>query len=69
MFFGLFQTKSTENEDDVATGTFADGMIGTPLSDPSARPRERSKTFRRNAYDRDYGAVRMAGQMGAGLVP
>lgn len=69
MLFGLFQAKSAENEDDVATGTFADGMIGTPLSDPSARPRERNQTFRRNAHDRDYGAARMAGQTGAGLVP
>ena len=69
MFFGLFQTKSIEHEDDVATGTFADGMIGTPLSDIMLRPRERSQTFRRQAHDRDYGAARMAGQMGAGLVP
>lgn len=69
MLFGLFQTKSIEHEDDVATGTFADGMIGAPLSDASARPRERSKPFRRSAHDRDYGAIRMAGQTGAGLVP
>lgn len=69
MFFGLFQTKSAECEDDVATGTFADGMIGTHLSDASARPRERSQTFRRSVHDSDYGTIRMAGQMGAGLVP
>lgn len=69
MFFGLFQTKPIDHEDDVATGTFADGVIGAPLSDLSARPRERSQSFRRNAHDRDYGAARMAGQMGAGLVP
>ncbi|WP_421580785.1 hypothetical protein [Shinella sp. M31] len=69
MLFGLFQTKSIEHEDDVATGTFADGMVGTPLSDTFAHPRERSQAFRRNARDRDYGTIRMAGQMGAGLVP
>lgn len=69
MLFGLFQTKSIEHEDDVATGTFADGMIGTPHSDTSARSRERSQAFRHSAHDRDYGTIRMAGQMGAGLVP
>lgn len=69
MLFGLFQTKSTEHEDDVSTGTFADGVTGMPLSDLSARPRERSQSFRRNAHDRDYGIARMAGQTGAGLVP
>ena len=69
MLFGLFQIRATETEDDVATGTFADGAIGTALTDPSARPRERSQTFRRTAHDRDYGAARIAGQTGAGLVP
>lgn len=69
MLFGLFQARSRELEDDVATGTFADGMVGTQLSDPSARPRERSQTFRRTAHERDYGATRLAGQTGAGLVP
>lgn len=68
MLFGLFQTRSTEAEDDVATGTFADGAISMALADPSARPRERSQTFRRTAHDRDYGAARVAGQTGAGLV-
>ena len=69
MLFGLFQTRPAEAEDDVATGTFADGATGVPLTDPSARPRERSQTFRRTAHDRDYGAARIAGQTGAGLVP
>ena len=69
MFFGLFETKPAERDDDVATGTFADGMVGTPLSDLSAPPRERGSTFRRTAHDRDYGAARLAGQTGAGLVP
>ena len=69
MLFGLFQTKPVEQEDDAATGTFADGMVGTPLSDLLARSRERSQTFRRTAHDRDYGTARRAGQTGAGLVP
>jgi hypothetical protein len=71
MLFGLFQQSPTDHqEDDVATGTYADGMVGTPLSDPSARPRERSHAFRRGAHERDYGTVRAAaGQAGAGMVP
>lgn len=69
MLFGFFQTSPLDQEDDIATGTYADGMIGTPLGDPSARPRERSQTFRRSAHDRDYGTVRTACQTGAGLVP
>lgn len=69
MFFGLFKAKSTEHEDDVATGTFADGMIAAPLYDASVRPGDRSQAFRRGTHDREYGAIRMAGQMGAGLVP
>lgn len=68
MFFGLFDTDPT-NDDDIATGTYADGMVGAPSSDSSARPRDRNQSFRRTAYDRDYGAVRVAGQAGAGMVP
>ncbi|WPE19837.1 hypothetical protein [Shinella zoogloeoides] len=68
MLFGLFQATPTD-DDDIATGTYADGVMGTPLSDPSARPRERSQTFRRTAHERDYGAARTTGQTGAGLVP
>ncbi|MGB3875874.1 hypothetical protein [Shinella zoogloeoides] len=68
MLFGLFQATPTD-DDDIATGTYADGVMGTPLSDPSARPRERSQAFRRTAHERDYGAARTAGQTGAGLVP
>ena len=69
MLFGLLQPVSTDREDDIATGTYADGVIGTPLCDPSARPRERSQTFRRGAHERDYGTIRAAGQAGAGMVP
>ena len=68
MLFGLFEPTPTD-DDDIATGTYADGVIGTPLSDPSARPRERSKAFRRSAHERDYGTTRAAGQTGAGMVP
>lgn len=66
MLFGFFETAPTD-DDDIATGTYADGVIGTPLSDPSARPRERTRAFRR-AHERDYGIARMAGQTGAGMV-
>ena len=69
MLFGFFQQSPADREDDMATGTYADGVVGTPLSDPSARPRERSQAFRRSAHERDYGAVRAAGQAGAGMVP
>ncbi|MBB5041959.1 hypothetical protein [Shinella fusca] len=69
MLFGFFQQGPAERDDDIATGTYADGMIGTPLCDPSARPRERSTAFRRSAHERDYGTVRAAGQAGAGMVP
>lgn len=68
MFFGLFQARPLDQADETATGTYADGVIGIPLNDPSARPRERSQTFRRTAHDRDYGAARIAGQTGAGMV-
>lgn len=68
MLFGLFQATPTD-DDDIATGTYADGVMGTPLSDPSARPRERSQAFRRTAHERYYGTARTAGQTGAGLVP
>lgn len=68
MLFGLFQVTPTDN-DDIATGTYADGVVGTPLSDVSARPRERSQAFRRSAHERDYGVTRAAGQTGAGMVP
>lgn len=68
MFFGLFHSAPT-GDDDIATGTYADGVVDTPSSDSSARPRDRSQSFRRTAHDRDYGAVRVAGQAGAGMVP
>ena len=67
MFFGFFQPVPAD-EDDIATGTYADGAMGTPPGDPSARPRDRSQTFRRTAHERDYGAARVAGQTGAGMV-
>lgn len=68
MLFGFFQTTPV-NDDDIVTGTYADGVVGAPLSDPSARPRERGQAFRRTAHDRDYGAARNAGHAGAGMVP
>ncbi len=68
MLFGFFQPTSTD-DDDIATGTYADGVVGTPLGDASARPRERSQAFRRTAHERDYGVKRAAGQIGAGMVP
>ncbi|MBN9055922.1 hypothetical protein [Shinella sp. NM-101] len=68
MLFGFLKITETD-EDDIATGTYADGVIGTPLGDPSARPRERGQTFRRNAHERDYGAARTVRQAGFGMVP
>lgn len=69
MLFGFFQTSPLDHDDDIATGTYADGMIGTPLGDPLGRPRERNQSSRRSALDRDYAAIRTAGQTVAGLVP
>jgi len=69
MLFGFFQTSPLDQDDDIATGTYADGMIGIPLGDPLARSRERSQSFARSVLDRDYAAVRTAGQTVAGLVP
>jgi hypothetical protein len=69
MLFGLFQSNPATHDDDIATGTYADGMIGTPLSDIAVRPRERSQAFRRTAHERDYSAVRVVAQTGAGMVP
>lgn len=68
MLFGLFQPSPTAADDDIATGTYADGVIGTPLGDASIRPRDRSQTFRRSTHERDYGTLRTAGQTGAGMV-
>ena len=68
MLFGFFQVRPANQDDDVATGTYADGAIGIPLGDPSAHPRERNETFRRTASDREYGLARSAGQAGAGMV-
>ncbi len=68
MLFGFLKTPET-NEDDIATGTYADGAVGTLLYDPSARPGERGQTFRRNAHERDYGAARTVRQAGFGMVP
>lgn len=67
MLFGLFQAPFADDED-IATGTYADGMVGMPTSDASARPRERNQAFRRTAHERDYGVIRAAGQTGAGMV-
>lgn len=69
MLFGFFQANPAEQDDDIATGTYPDGVIGMPLNDPSARLRDRSRTVRRTAHDRDYGTIRVAGQTGAGMVP
>lgn len=68
MFFGLFQPSPTAADDDIATGTYADGVIGTSLGDAAMRPHDRSQTFRRSTHERDYGALRHAGQSGAGMV-
>ncbi|MDX3976160.1 hypothetical protein [Shinella sp.] len=68
MLFGFFQVNPVDRDDDMATGTYADGIIGTPLGDTSVRPRDRSQTFRRAMPDRDYGLARSAGQAGAGMV-
>ena len=68
MLFGFFQVNPAKPEDDIATGTYADGAVGTPLADPSAPPRDRSQAFRRTHPDRDYGLSRKAGQSGAGMV-
>jgi hypothetical protein len=68
MLFKLFQTSSLE-DDDIATGTYADGMVGTPLRDPLVGAREQGRSFRRAGQERDYGMIRTAGQTGAGMVP
>lgn len=68
MFFGLFQVNPAMPEDDIATGTYADGVVGTPLADRTVPPRDRSQAFRRTFPDRDYGLSRKAGQSGAGMV-
>lgn len=68
MLFGFFHAAPAD-EDDIATGTYADGVAGTPLGDVPASPRERDRSFRRTSHERDYGAVRAAGQTGAGMVP
>ncbi|WP_439628598.1 hypothetical protein [Shinella sp.] len=69
MLFRLFPVNPVNHDDDIATGTYADGVIGTPLGDAAVRPRDRSQTFRRATPDRDYGLARSAGQAGAGMVP
>ena len=73
MLFGFFQAVQTDNDndnhDDVATGTYADGVIGVPSAHAAVRPRDRSQAFRRSAFERDYALARSAGQTGAGLVP
>lgn len=66
MFFGFFQS-SPDRDDDIATGTYADGMMEVLRIDPSAGSRERSRASR-SRHERDYGAVRTAGQTGAGMV-
>lgn len=68
MFFGFFQVSPAAPEDDIATGTYADGALGTPFADLSAPLRDRSQTFRRTTQNRDYGLSRKAGQSGAGMV-
>lgn len=68
MFFGFFQVNPVDRDDDIATGTYADGMIGMSLGDATVRPRDRSQTFRRATPDRDYRLARSAGQAGAGMV-
>ncbi|WP_242222559.1 hypothetical protein [Shinella zoogloeoides] len=68
MLFGLFHATPTD-DDDIATGTYADGVVGTPLSDASGRLRDRSQAFRRTAHERDYGTRRAAAQTGAGMIP
>lgn len=70
MLFGLFQATPADRDDDIATGTYADGAIGTAPADASIPPRDRSQAFRRPPYDGDYGLSRKAaGQSGAGMVP
>jgi hypothetical protein len=54
MIFSLFQTRPVDDEDDIATGTYADGAIGTPASDVSASVRN----WRQSSHERDYGAGR-----------
>ena len=68
MLFRFFQTNAGA-DDDIATGTYPDGAVDVTLNDPSARPRERGRTLRRAAKDRDYCMARSAGQTGAGMVP
>ena len=67
MLFGLFQITRTD-DDDIATGTYPDGMMERPAAAPSARLRDRSQSFRPVAEARDYGVRRAAGQTGAGMI-
>jgi hypothetical protein len=72
MLFKLFQTSSLE-DDDIATGTYADGMVGTPLGDPLVGAREQGRSLHPTGphagQEGDYGMIRTAGQTGAGMVP
>lgn len=65
MLFGLFQNAPVESDEDTATGTYADGAVGTPAADRSAYAEGRA--FRRTAHERDYGRTRALMPAGAGL--
>lgn len=69
MIFNLFQNGPIDGEEDIATGTYADGAAGTPRFDLSRRPRDRRAGLRRTAHERDYGANRIPCEAGAGFVP
>ncbi len=67
MILGLIQTLFTGREDDIATGTYADGAAGTPPKDLSGYAERRRATTRLTAEERDYAQLRAAVQMGAGM--
>jgi len=65
MLFGLFHNAPVESDEDSATGTYADGAVGTPAADRSASAEGRA--LRRTAHERDYGKRRRPTLAGAGF--
>lgn len=64
MLFGLFRTLFPDDGEDTATGTYADGAVGTPACDRSAYAE--GGTPRAGAHERDYGRTRSLAPIGAG---
>lgn len=67
MFFDFLRTSPAEEGDDTATGTYADGAVGTPQADLSVHPRRR-RLRGEAAQERIYGLARQACQQSAGMI-